>query len=62
MIKTEYRGWQLRRITFREYVSHDERWVAVYTHPKNFQVTGTGHTPEAALASAQKKVCQIAQA
>jgi hypothetical protein len=55
MIKTEYLGWELDEI----FNDGDGTWKAVYYNSKTYSWTqGVGHTPEAALADAQKKIQQ----
>ena len=62
MIKTEYLGWELDEI----FNDGDGNWNAVYYNGIYIEsgsninpfVQGTGHTPEAALAHAQKKIQQ----
>ena len=51
MIKTEYLGWELDEI----FSDGDRGWGATYYRPFNW-IQGNGHTPEAALADAQRKI------
>ena len=60
MLKTEYLGhqlWGLRRVDTTGYGDND-RWLACYCNAKRPQdeTHGRGHTPEAALADAQKQI------
>lgn len=51
MIKTEYLGWELDEI----FNTGDGMWNATYFKSPNW-TQGVGHTPESALADAQKKI------
>lgn len=53
MIKTEYLGWELDEI----FNTGDGMWNATYFKSPNW-TQGVGHTPESALADAQKKIQQ----
>lgn len=60
MLKTDYLThhlWALRRVDTTGH-GDDDRWLACYADTKRPQdeVHGRGHTPEAAMAEAQKQI------
>lgn len=60
MIKTEYLGWKLYglRLFEADAVRDKDEWRACYvdTVVADRETHGHGHTPEAALADAQKQI------
>lgn len=54
MIKTDYLGWRLIMV-----IEDDGEWLAVYENESRKHISGAGKNPEAAVATAQKKVKNV---
>lgn len=62
MIKTEYMDWMLESVVRHPEAPSDQRWSARYTYGPRLTALGWGHSPEAALADAQRDAQREVQA